>query len=533
MGHNGDRGLFSHLGQLGLNNMFTTQLFGKNSGRYGARNSQAAENSPHGYPSGHVGHASSGFLAGGGAAYGAHHVSNGYGSHDDGSHGYASHGQVSHGHGGYGHGGYGQHHGHGGHAGTESLAAGGATYSAYDASNGHGSHALTMHLMAMDHTVMDPMLMYPMAMEAMGNTMASSIMESLASVEASGRYIKEKNQVLAKDASKVVGLSYGVEEPVLSSLGGHTVEKVIENNDVTGEPSRESVNFHTLIASARNGADVAILLESVGDISACFANIVYGFFMGKYMAFFVVDNYVINTWSKYGPVKSMLNSYNGLFFLKFSSKDRKDAMLENDPTFIRNNPFILNKWNPDLDELSVIATKLGSPLMLDSYTSDMCMQSWGRSSYVRAMIEFRVDVVLKDTIVVAMPRLVGEGFYVCTIRVEYQWKLLRCSGCNVFGHVLDECPTKIVSDVVKNLNKPRQAARGVQVGPNWAPRTSISTPIAEQIDKLQRKNLDLKLMFVDDDGKPLYKVDSIGIADRDSKVEEVFNETTCYMSSTS
>ncbi|GJU66837.1 putative reverse transcriptase domain-containing protein [Tanacetum coccineum] len=28
------------------------------------------------------------------------------------------------------------------------------------------------------------------------------------------------------------------------------------------------------------------------------------------------------------------------------------------------------------DGLSAIATKLGTPLMLDSYTSDMCMQSW-------------------------------------------------------------------------------------------------------------------------------------------------------------
>ena len=33
------------------------------------------------------------------------------------------------------------------------------------------------------------------------------------------------------------------------------------------------------------------------------------------------------------------------------------------------------------DGLSVIATKLGTPLMLDYYTSTMCMESWGRSSY--------------------------------------------------------------------------------------------------------------------------------------------------------
>nr|GEW31173.1 hypothetical protein [Tanacetum cinerariifolium] len=211
------------------------------------------------------------------------------------------------------------------------------------------------------------------------------------------RGVKEKNQVLVNDASKIVRVSSGVEEHVLSSLGGHTVEKVIENNDgivtifptnpssfswifsrptsdtklVTGEPSKESVNFLTLIALARNRVDVAILLEYVGDISACFANIVYGM-----------------------------------------------------------------------------------------------------PSYVRAMIKLRVDVKFKDTIVVAMPRLVGEGFYVCTIRVEYEWKPLRCLRWKVFGHVLDECPTKIVLDVVKNLNNPKQAARGVQVGPKLGKQVS-------------------------------------------------------------
>ncbi|GJR87366.1 hypothetical protein Tco_0211377 [Tanacetum coccineum] len=63
------------------------------------------------------------------------------------------------------------------------------------------------------------------------------------------------------------------------------------------------------------------------------------------------------------------------------------------------------------DELSAIATKIGTLLMLDSYTSDICFQSWDKSRYARARIELRADEELKDTIVVAMPRITGEGFY--------------------------------------------------------------------------------------------------------------------------
>ncbi|GJZ40723.1 retrotransposon protein, putative, ty1-copia subclass [Tanacetum coccineum] len=63
------------------------------------------------------------------------------------------------------------------------------------------------------------------------------------------------------------------------------------------------------------------------------------------------------------------------------------------------------------DGLSAITVKLGTPLMLDSYTFDMCLQSWGRSSYARAMIELRADMDLKDTIMVDMPKIMGEGYY--------------------------------------------------------------------------------------------------------------------------
>ncbi|GJR25059.1 reverse transcriptase domain-containing protein, partial [Tanacetum coccineum] len=185
----------------------------------------------------------------------------------------------------------------------------------------------------------------------------------------------------------------------------------------------------------------------------------------------------------------MLNSSIGLFFIQFSSMDGLDAMLENGPWFIRNNPLILKKWNPDVnllkkdvgnvpvwvklhgvlmttfseDGLSVIATKIGTPLMLDSYTSDMCMQSCGSSSYAREMIKVWAGVGLKETIVVAMPKLVGMG----SIRVLF---VLSMSG-NLPG-----------ADVVKNLKKPRQAPTGVPVGPKvgFKPVKQVYRPVSKK-----------------------------------------------------
>nr|GEU77965.1 zinc knuckle CX2CX4HX4C [Tanacetum cinerariifolium] len=125
---------------------------------------------------------------------------------------------------------------------------------------------------------------------------------------------------------------------------------------------------------------------------------------GKRVTYPILVNYVRNTWGIYGLVKSMLNSSNGLLSFHFSSMDRLDAMLENGPRFIRNNPLIVKKWHSDVnilkvdvgnvpiwvklygvlvtvfseDSLNAIATKLGTPLMLDSYTSDMCSNHRGQ-----------------------------------------------------------------------------------------------------------------------------------------------------------
>ncbi|GJY95335.1 retrovirus-related pol polyprotein from transposon TNT 1-94 [Tanacetum coccineum] len=192
-------------------------------------------------------------------------------------------------------------------------------------------------------------------------------------------------------------------------------------------------SYEYLYFTGGNGIDVVVPVESIKAISERFVNTVYGFFLGKRVAYPVVANYVRNTWGKFGLVKSMLNSSTGLFSFQFSSMDGLNSMLEIGPWFICNHPLILRKWNPDVDllkddvgnvpvwvklygvpitafskdGLSVIATKLGNPLIFYSYTSNMCLQSWGRSSHSRVMIEHRADMELKDNIVVAMPKIMG------------------------------------------------------------------------------------------------------------------------------
>ncbi|MDV3153233.1 MAG: hypothetical protein Q8755_02490, partial [Candidatus Phytoplasma australasiaticum] len=95
------------------------------------------------------------------------------------------------------------------------------------------------------------------------------------------------------------------------------------------------------------------------------------------------------------------------------------------------------------DGLSLIASKVGSPKILDNETSNMCMDSWGRSSFARAIIEIDATKEPKQNVSIAIPNVEEGGFLKSNIQVEYEWTPPRCNECCVFGHTNSSCPKKI------------------------------------------------------------------------------------------
>ncbi|GJX80154.1 hypothetical protein Tco_0328303 [Tanacetum coccineum] len=293
------------------------------------------------------------------------------------------------------------------------------------------------------------------------------------------------------------------------------------------------------------------------EIRACvaFHNV---FFLGKRVAYPVVANYVRNTWGKYGLVKSMLNSSSGIFSFQFSSIDGLDA----DPD--------VNLLKEDVVNVSIWVKLHGVPVT--TFSED------GLSIIVTklALIEVRADVELKDTILVVMPKLDGEGFYTCYVRVEYEWKPPRCVCCKIFGHVQDKCPKNIDSEVVSKKyivntsdNKKKDVEPTIEVSnlnpfdvlnsvendvdfgtnggtPNLASRKANSsgslsrnvefsststTPMVEKINKIERLIIEGKVTLVDDKGKPLTKVDSSGDHDSEDEVASIDNDMVNFVAS--
>nr|GEZ78074.1 hypothetical protein [Tanacetum cinerariifolium] len=101
------------------------------------------------------------------------------------------------------------------------------------------------------------------------------------------------------------------------------------------------------------------------------------------------------------------------------------------------------------DGLSLIATQIGRPIMLDTFTSERCADPWGRLGFIRALIEVSADKELKQNVTMAIPNEDGMGHTKECIRLEYEWKPSLCLDCHVFGHTPQQCPKR---DKVDDIN---------------------------------------------------------------------------------
>nr|GEW10125.1 RNA-directed DNA polymerase, eukaryota, reverse transcriptase zinc-binding domain protein [Tanacetum cinerariifolium] len=183
------------------------------------------------------------------------------------------------------------------------------------------------------------------------------------------------------------------------------------------------------------GAAVAIPLEAVKEVSARFDNTLYGYFVGKKLAFPLVENYVKNTWMKFGLERVM-------------NKNVKKEEIKHVPVWVKLRHVPVVAYSEV--GLSLITTLLGKPIMLDSYTCSMCINSWGKSDYARALIQVTAEVELAKSVVVAIPFLDGTGHSLETVDVEYEWTPPRCGNCCIFDHTDDQCPKKSREDVPTN-----------------------------------------------------------------------------------
>nr|GEV07572.1 hypothetical protein [Tanacetum cinerariifolium] len=259
-------------------------------------------------------------------------------------------------------------------------------------------------------------------------------------------------QAYHRNVDDAAGMNYG---SYASLLQKHPNKKLVRVSELRSDEIVE-------------GAAVAIPLSTVEEVSPRFENTLYGYFIGNRLAFPLVENYVKNTWARFGHQQIMLDD--GIFLFQFDTKEGMERVIENGSWLIRHMPLILNVWTPssalrkeEIKKAPVWVKMHHVPIAAYSEEEIKKAPVWvkmhhvpiaaySENEYARALIEVSADRDLMESIVIAILLGKGKGHTLATIEIEYEWKPPVCSICKIFDHTNDKCPKhpKVLTTEVKD-----------------------------------------------------------------------------------
>ncbi|GJR84790.1 RNA-directed DNA polymerase, eukaryota [Tanacetum coccineum] len=287
---------------------------------------------------------------------------------------------------------------------------------------------------------------------------------------------------------------------------------VVSLNDASPK-SLTKANLRKFEANVPNGADydVWLPLASVHEVNDRMKNSLYEYFIGKRLAFPVVEWFVRNNCEKY--VLKKVTMVKGFFLFKFASIEGVEYVLYNGPWMIRGIPIFLNKWSLSVsllkEELSHIPVWVKfHDVPLVAYTSDG-LSLMGTKIVNSPKVVPKQVVNQNDKGKGQTSGVDDEGF------IEVTKKEI---GCNSYEALDDE-----------NLIIEEAATGSIATTSGTQEEGQSFTPIVDKINVLEKQILEGKLVLVDDARKPQKKVDYPVNLGNDDEVEPVDNEMTSFL----
>ncbi|GJT90935.1 zinc knuckle CX2CX4HX4C containing protein [Tanacetum coccineum] len=219
---------------------------------------------------------------------------------------------------------------------------------------------------------------------------------------------------------------------------------------------RSSVSFANVAQGMANSGNKLIDLDlNVKEVSNKWELTIIGYFVGMKMGYREILGHLRRMWRMYDLDKIIVLE-NGLYYFKFSSEEGMQTVIENGP------------W---------IASRLGTPIIMDRITTSMCDHSYRRASYARDLIEVDAIEGLVHSIE-AYYKSIGRTM---SLKVEYAWVPPICSHYKVFGHHFQACKNReLTEEEIERLEEWRMAYRNVNRASSSKPATTQYVPFGNK-----------------------------------------------------
>ncbi|GKC01501.1 ATPase, F1/V1/A1 complex, alpha/beta subunit [Tanacetum coccineum] len=186
--------------------------------------------------------------------------------------------------------------------------------------------------------------------------------------------------------------------------GTESNTRPVELVDSSLDASKENGKLRSLDTDKPINAKDEVKIHNM-EVQSRFDFSLYGYFVGKRLAFSVVEYYVKIAWQKYRIVRVMMNA-KGFFFFKLSSTEGMNGVLENGPWFIQSFPIILKKWTP---------------------TANLLKEDLNSVPILVKLHDILIVAFIADGLSAMTSKLVEDDEEVLhTVRVEYEWEPPRC-----------------------------------------------------------------------------------------------------------
>ncbi|GKC02761.1 RNA-directed DNA polymerase, eukaryota, reverse transcriptase zinc-binding domain protein [Tanacetum coccineum] len=270
-----------------------------------------------------------------------------------------------------------------------------------------------------------------------------------------------------------------------------------------------------------NGIKVVIFDEElVSEGSKKWELTVCGYFVGYKMSLAELRNNMFRMWSKFG-LKRIIPNGNGVFLFKFNNNEGIQSVIELGPWMVKGKPMNLPLEAWTTKGISAVASRLGTPLIMDQVTSNMCNAGNVRVGFARVLIDVEASKGLLGKIEIVYKNREGLVTGKKNVDVNYDWAPPMCSFCKVFGHYdkncksmprsIEECMEDEREELRKEELKKKQDGDGFKKnGPSDVDKGKPEEIREQMLDKGKSDNVN-----ENENGN-------------EEEVIDVYDETSCY-----